>query len=244
MFQSFVPKLRPVANDLSRSFGSRMTSAPMPMPGDQRPAQRVGAVELHDVERIDAVAERLGHLAVLRVAHGAVQVHRVERRAPHELVARHDHARHPEEQDLRARSRACRSDRTRARSGDCLVRPAERGDRPEPRREPRVEHVLVLAHRAAAVRALRDVVAAHDDVLRRIAVVAVPHRHAMSPPELPRDVPVANARRASSRTPLPSARAECGSRRRARPASAGAASGSIFTNHWSESRGSTTVSQR
>ena len=75
MFQSFVAKLRPGANDFSRSFGSSMTSAPIPMPGDERVAQRVGAVEVHDVERVDAVAERLRHLAALRVARRAVQVH-------------------------------------------------------------------------------------------------------------------------------------------------------------------------
>ncbi len=75
-FQSLFAKLRPGANEVSRSLGSRMTSVPTDIAGDQGVAKRVGAVALDHLQRIDAVAERLGHLAVLGVAHGAVQVHR------------------------------------------------------------------------------------------------------------------------------------------------------------------------
>jgi hypothetical protein len=39
----------------------------------------------------------------LRVAHHAVQVNRVEGKAPGELNAEHDHPRHPEEKDVVAR---------------------------------------------------------------------------------------------------------------------------------------------
>ena len=46
-----------------------------------------------------------------------------------------------------------------------------------------------------------DVVAAHGHAAAR---VAVPDGNAMAPPELPRDVPVADVRRASGRRPLPS----------------------------------------
>src|SRR4030095_6703966 len=73
-----------------------------------------------------------------------------------------------------------------------LVRPAEGGEGPEPRREPRVEDVLVLTDGPAAARPLVQVEAARVDVLRRVAVVAVPHGDAMSPPQLTRDVPVAD----------------------------------------------------
>ena len=44
-----------------------------------------------------------------------------------------------------------------------------------------------------ARRARGHIGARHDRFLRAGRVVAVPHRHAMTPPDLPRDVPVANA---------------------------------------------------
>ena len=55
---------------------------------------------VHDLERIDAVAQRLGHLASFHVADGSVQIHLGERRLTEKFVAHHDHARDPEEQDL------------------------------------------------------------------------------------------------------------------------------------------------
>ena len=50
-----------------------------PMTSDE--AQRVRAVLVDDLQRIDAVAQRLAHLAPLRVAHKAVDQHGVERAA-------------------------------------------------------------------------------------------------------------------------------------------------------------------
>ena len=48
-----------------------------------------------------------------------------------------------------------RTGRVVARRSGGLLRPAERGERPQPRREPGVEHVLVLASSPAALRARR-----------------------------------------------------------------------------------------
>ena len=81
-FHSLLAKLRAGANDDSRSSGSRITSVPTDMPDDQRVAQRIGAVALHHLERVDPVAQRLRHLAVLGVAHHAVQVDRVYGASP------------------------------------------------------------------------------------------------------------------------------------------------------------------
>ena len=75
-----------------------------PHPGDHRPSQSISAVQLHHVHRIDAVAKRLRHLHMIHVAHRAVQIHGVVRRLAHEMQARHDHARDPEEQDLGRRN--------------------------------------------------------------------------------------------------------------------------------------------
>ena len=88
--------------------------------------------------------------------------------------------------------------------------------RPEPAREPRVEHVFVLHDGAAAVGACGEILAAREHVVGRVAVAAVPHRHAMSPPELARDVPVANVGRASSRRRRCGARGGCAADRCAR----------------------------
>src|SRR5438105_15962882 len=113
-----------------------------------------------------------------------MQVHSVIWRAFEKCVAGHDHARDPEEKYLR------RGDEDvgrieRLQVACLLVRPAERRQRPEPRREPGVEHVLVLSHRPVAVRTTDHIVPGDYDMLRRIAVVAVPDGNAVSPPELP-----------------------------------------------------------
>ena len=170
---------------------------------------------------------------------------RVERRVAHERVARHDHPRDPEEEDLR------RGDEhvgriERAQVGGLLVRPAERRDRPEPATRTRCRARPRPARTGPPqCGQLVEILAADDDVLRRIAVVAVPHRDAMSPPELPRDVPVADVRQPVARTP-PSHRS---GRMRMRPVAHGlraparrAAPSSRTTDR--DSRGSTTVSQR
>ena len=71
-----------------------------------------------------------------------------------------------------------------------VVRPAERGERPQGRREPSVQHVLILLNvRRTALAAASRVFAADG---HRAAVVAVPHRNAVAPPQLTADAPVAD----------------------------------------------------
>ena len=71
-----------------------------------------------------------------------------------------------------------------------LVGPAQRGERPQRRGEPGVEHILVLAQfhvrRQRVLLAHFGFVAAHVDV----AGVVVPGRNAMAPPELAAHAPV------------------------------------------------------
>ena len=155
---------------------------------NEHEAQRIRAVLLDDLDRVDAVAERLRHLAALAVAHEAVDEDVVERDVLAEREAHHDHAGDPEEDDVVARDE-CRR-RVEMLELRRLVRPAERLERPEARAEPRIEHVLVLMDvLAMAMRALREVRAADA---RLAAVVAVPRRDAVAPPELARNAPVAD----------------------------------------------------
>src|SRR5690606_16613274 len=70
-------------------------------------------------------------------------------------------------------------------------RPAQRAEGPQRGGEPGLEHVVVLAQRAAVAGGLRagarlGLVAADED----LAALAVPGRDAVAPPELAADAPV------------------------------------------------------
>ena len=134
--------------------------------------------------------ERLAHLDAAD-AHETVQVDPVEWDLSHVLEAQHDHAGHPEEQNVVARLED--ASRVVALEVRRLVGPPERAERPEPGREPRVEHVGVLidvvAAAARAARRIRRVLVRDDHV---VAVAAVPRRDGVAPPDLARDRPVAD----------------------------------------------------
>ena len=69
----------------------------------QKPeAQAVGAVFFHQIDRIGRIAQRLAHLAALQVADDRGEKHIAERDFPFEAEAGHDHARDPEEKDVRS----------------------------------------------------------------------------------------------------------------------------------------------
>ena len=104
------------------------------------------------------------------------------------LDAREHHAHHPERDDVVARHEHVGGIEIFKFGG--LVRPAQRREGPERRREPGIEHILVLREvRAAALGADRGRLAGADDLA---AVAAVPHGDAVPPPELTGDAPVAD----------------------------------------------------
>jgi hypothetical protein len=126
---------------------------------------------------------------MLHVAHRTVQVHRVERRFLLDVEARHDHAGDPEEENLR------RGDEDIGRVERLqvirVIRPAERRKWPEPAREPSVEDVGILMElRRGAFVARRGILAIR---FFKAAPVAAPDRNTVAPPQLSRDVPVADA---------------------------------------------------
>ena len=157
----------------------RLSLKAMSVPGRghrrQREARRVGAKALDDVERIDHIALGLRHLLALGVAHQRVNVDLAEGNAVvflvrpsaggfhrrillmplHEVAAEHDHARHPEEQDLVG------GDQQRGGIENFLVarllRPAQRRERQQTRRKTRcrARRGILLQLGAAALRAFR-----------------------------------------------------------------------------------------
>ena len=91
---------------------------------------------VNDVERVERVALRLGHLVALGVAHDGIDVHMPERHFAGEMHGHHDHPSDPEENDVEAGDEHGRGEET-SQIG-CFLRPAERGKRNERRGKPRV----------------------------------------------------------------------------------------------------------
>ena len=106
-----------------------------------------------------------------------------------DVHSHHHHPGHPEEDDVEARDQHG----PRVVAPDQVVpgRPVERRERPEPGREPGVEHVLVLRERHRLAERLlgrrRRLRLRFGDEHR--AVGTVPRGNAVAPPELARDAP-------------------------------------------------------
>ena len=161
----------------------------------QGEAQRVGAVLVHQVDRIDHVALGLGVFLPLAVAHQPVDVDIGEGHpaaaglVAHEMHAHHHHPGDPEEDDVLAGDQHAAG--IVAREFRRLVRPAQGGEGPEGRREPGVEHVgIAVERRRFAIMGVGGGLCLRLGLLDEdFAVRAVPHRHLMAPPELARDAP-------------------------------------------------------
>ena len=197
--------------------------------GDQR--LEVDAVD--DVERVDDVALGLGHLVAVLVADEAGDVDVAERHLAHELQAHHHHARDPEEDDVEAGDQHAGRDRSVASSRRALAasrasRTATAPRRTRCRARPRPGAARVLPG-SWCLRAHLRLAAADVDVALRV----VPGRDAMAPPQLAADAPVLDVAHPvevglASSSP---GRSACGPARP--PRSPAAASGAIFTYHWS-----------
>ena len=111
-------------------------------------AEGVRAVFGDEFERVGGIAEGLRHLAALLVADDAGEIDILERQVAHELVARHDHARDPEENDVgsgdEVGGRVEGAEGGRGGVVGFVAGPAHRGEGPEPGAEPGVEDVGVL----------------------------------------------------------------------------------------------------
>ena len=156
--------------------------------GDQVHPQGVAAVLVDHFQRVNAVAQRLGHLASLIVPHQTVDKHGVEGRLAGMLAAGEDHSRNPEENDVVARDQHVR--RVEIVKVFRLFRPAQRFKGPQSGGEPGIQHVgVTLNVGAAALFALADIFPGHGDVA---AVGARPCGNLMTPPQLTGNAPVAD----------------------------------------------------
>ena len=150
----------------------------------QAEARGVGAVRVDHLERVDARTQTLAHAPAVGGLDHRMEVDVVEGDVVHELEAHHDHARDPQEDDVAPRAQHVRRIEVGQVGG--LLGPAERGERPERRAEPRVQHVgLARELGGAALGTGLRLGLGHGDV----AVRAVPHRQLVAPPELPADAP-------------------------------------------------------
>ena len=152
---------------------------------EQPVARGIRAVHGDHLARVLPGAEALRHPPAVGREQRRVDDHVAERHLAEELEAGEDHPVLPEADDL-ARRRVHVSGVEGAQVGR-LFGPAERGERPQRRREPRVEHVLVADElvRAALGARLRLRLLDRDVTFR-----AVPDRKLVPPPELARGVPV------------------------------------------------------
>ena len=153
----------------------------------QPEAQRVGAVHVDLLERVDPGAEALRHPPPVAGLDHRVDVDVAEGDVAGNSMPHHHHPRHPEEEDLARGGEE--AGRVEGAQLGRVVGPAERREGPQRRAEPGVEDVLLLAQLAAAgAAALRRLLG--DEGL--LAGVAVPDREPVPPPELARDAPVAD----------------------------------------------------
>ncbi len=178
--------------------------------GRQRVAEGVGAVDLDDVDRVDAVAGRLRHPPPQSVLDHRVDVNVAERYVAAVEEAEDDHAGDPERDDVAGRREDARGVVFR-KLGGCLG-PAQSRVGPQGRAEPGIEDVGVLNQSVARSQLAAgqvglgadqpagplgatpaDVGTAFEGTLQIVlgASFAVPDRDPVPPPELAADAPVA-----------------------------------------------------
>ena len=153
---------------------------------EQVVAHGVGTVHTNEIHGVNTVALGLGHAAAVLGQDRRVDDDILKRHLVQEVQRAHDHAGDPQRDDV------ARGDQRRrgvmALEQLRLLRPALRGEGPQLRAEPGVQHVLVLMHVMAAA------LGAHVGVLGKgvlpAAVLAVEHGDAVAPPQLTADAPI------------------------------------------------------
>ena len=153
----------------------------------QHEAQGVGTVLGNDFQRVDAVAQALGHLAALAVADDAVDAHGTEGCLAGVSKTGEDHAADPEADDIVAGDEGVGGVEI-LQVLAVLVGPAQGAEGPQGRAEPGVQRVGGLGELAAA--ALGAGMGRFLCYNRFSAVLAVIGRNPVPPPELSGNTPV------------------------------------------------------
>ena len=154
---------------------------------------------VHDVQWIDDVAQGFGHFPAVSIANESVQIDFGEWQTIGELERHHHHASDPEEENIVAGFQQRGGKEPLEIVG--FHRPAERRERKQTRREPRVQHVLVLLQTDLVLRDVESLrcflqgvvhgMRAHPVLViglaaRRYIVRADEvRRYSMAPPQLP-----------------------------------------------------------
>ena len=157
-------------------------------------------------EWIGRVTKRLRHLPPELVTHDAGEVDATEGLISLILIAGHDHARHPEEDDIRTSDKVGRGVVITHFVVTGMVNAVEESDGPKPRREPSVEAILILPKRertsfqhgvlsGLCARFLFGFGYENHDwrhIARRLPIGrrGIVSRDAMPPPELATDAPI------------------------------------------------------
>ena len=127
----------------------------------QAEAQGIGAIEVDDVDGVDAVALRLGHPLALAVEDHGVDVDVLEGHVAHVELAEDDHAGHPEGDDVAGGGED--AGRVELRQLGGFLGPAQGRVGPEGGGEPGVEDVGVLREAVVGLEAALEVVVALVD---------------------------------------------------------------------------------
>ncbi len=143
----------------------------------QGKAQRVGAIGVDQLQRVDDVALGLGHLGAFFVAHQPVDIDGAEGHLAHHRQLHHHHPRHPEEDDVEAGDQ--RVGRKIFPQLFGILGPAQRPDRPQTRGKPRIQHIRIAPDRIDQPgRVLRQVIVGQrlrEGIHRRLAVGDLDH---------------------------------------------------------------------
>ena len=157
--------------------------------GHQCHTKCIGAVLVDNLERIDTISKGFTHLASLGVAYQTVDQDGVERLFARLLQTREYHTDNPEENDIVSGYQHV--GRIEIFIFRCILRPAERGERPQGGGEPGIQRVLILMQvGAAAFRAYRRCTLGNGHLA---AVITIISRNPVSPPELTGNAPVTDA---------------------------------------------------
>ncbi len=150
--------------------------------------QGVCTVVFDNLQRVDAIAEGLGELPALVVTNQPMNQHVMEGDFAHLFHAGEYHADYPEEYDIIACYQ--RAGRVEMLEFFRILRPAQRGERPQAGAEPGIQRVFVLFDIGrAALFTFAGVVLGNRNMP---AVCAVVGRNAVAPPNLAGNAPIAD----------------------------------------------------